>query len=57
MARELVILDQQPNHTLRVAFLLPVPQVTRISKQTEGMTVPYQKRSRYLGIRLDAPVV
>jgi len=41
MARELVILDQQPNNTLRVAFLLPVPSVTALARtpDNQSMTV------------------
>jgi hypothetical protein len=38
MARELVILDQQPNNTLRVAFLLPVPSVTALTRTADNQS-------------------
>lgn len=38
MARELVILDQQPNSTLRVAFLLPVPSVTALTRTPDNQS-------------------
>lgn len=39
MARELVILDQQPNNTLRVAFLLPVPSVTALTRTADNQSM------------------
>jgi hypothetical protein len=36
MAKEILLLDNQPNNTLRAAFLFKVPSVTRLTAATTG---------------------
>jgi hypothetical protein len=40
MAKEILLLDNQPNDTLRAAFLFKVPTVTRLTATTTGTGLP-----------------